>query len=148
MRRSLASVAAVSCLFLAAGCGQDDPSAAGEPSSAKPSASTGESADGSAPSGSAPSGSAASGPAQRTAITFDGASVSPSGKRVEVAAGEPVELVVTADAPGEIHVHSSPEQELEYDAGTTTLELTIDQPGVVDVESHDLEKTIVQLEVR
>ena len=45
-------------------------------------------------------------------------------------------------------MHSSPEQELEYDAGTTTLELTIDQPGVVDVESHDLEKTIVQLEVR
>jgi hypothetical protein len=143
MRRFLASVAAVSCLFLSAGCGQDDPSAADEPSSAKPSASTGESADGSAPSGSAPSGSA-----QRIAITFDGDSVSPSGKRVEVAAGEPVELVVTADAPGEIHVHSSPEQELQYKAGTTTLELTIDQPGVVDVESHDLEKTIVQLEVR
>jgi hypothetical protein len=133
MRRSLASVAAVSCLFLAAGCGTDDPSGAGEPSSAKPSAS----ADG------APSSSA-----QRIAVAFDGDSVSPSGKRVEVAAGEPVELVVTADAPGEIHVHSSPEQELEYDAGTTTLELTIDQPGVVDVESHDLEKTIVQLEVR
>jgi hypothetical protein len=137
MRRSLASVAAVSCLFLAAGCGTDDPSGADEPSSAKPSTSAGESADG------APSGSA-----QRIAVAFDGDSVSPSGKRVEVAAGEPVELVVTADAPGEIHVHSSPEQELEYDAGTTTLELTIDQPGVVDVESHDLEKTIVQLEVR
>jgi hypothetical protein len=137
MRRSLASVAAVSCLFLAAGCGTDDPSGADEPSSAKPSASAGESADG------APSSST-----QRIAVAFDGDSVSPSGKRVEVAAGEPVELVVTADAPGEIHVHSSPEQELEYDAGTTTLELTIDQPGVVDVESHDLEKTIVQLEVR
>ena len=143
MRRFLASVAAVSCLFLAAGCGTDDPSGADEPSSAKPSTSAGGSADGSAPSGSAPSGSA-----QRIAIAFDGDSVSPSGKRVEVAAGEPVELVVTADAPGEIHVHSSPEQELDYDAGTTTLELTIDQPGVVDVESHDLEKTIVQLEVR
>ena len=137
MRRSLASVAAVSCLFLAAGCGTDDPSGADEPSSAKPSTSAGESADGT------PSSSA-----KRIAVAFDGDSVSPSGKRVEVAAGEPVELVVTADAPGEIHVHSSPEQELEYDAGTTTLELTIDQPGVVDVESHDLEKTIVQLEVR
>ena len=51
--------------------------------------------------------------------------------------------------PGEIHVHSSPEQELEYDAGTTTLRAEpIDQPGIVDVESHALEKTIVQLEVR
>ena len=52
----------------------------------------------------------------------------PNGERVEVAAGQQIELVVTADAPGEIHVHSSPEQELEYDAGTTTLELS-DRPA-------------------
>ena len=65
-----------------------------------------------------------------------------------MAVGQPVELVVDADAPGEIHVHSDPEQELEYDAGTTTLDLDpIDPPGVVDVESHSLEVVIVQLEV-
>ncbi len=29
---------------------------------------------------------------------------------------------MTADAPGEIHVHSSPEQEFEYDKGSTTLD--------------------------
>ena len=52
-----------------------------------------------------------------------------------------------ADEPGELHVHSSPEQELEYGAGTTTLKLTLDQPGVVDVESHDPKAVIVQLEV-
>jgi len=150
MRRSLASVAAVSCLFLAAGCGQDDPSGAGETSSsASPSGPGGKSGAGTpAPSGSASSDAAPSSPAKRIEVTFTGDSVAPNGDRVEVAAGEPVELVVTADAPGEIHVHSSPEQELEYDAGTTTLRLEIDQPGVVDVESHDLEKTIVQLEVR
>ena len=45
-------------------------------------------------------------------------------------------------------MHSSPEQEIEYDAGTTDKTLTIDQPGVVDVESHTLDKLIVQLEVR
>ena len=55
---------------------------------------------------------------------------------------------MTADVPGEIHVHSDPEQELEYDAGTTTVEIApIDQPGVVDVESHTLDAVIVQLEV-
>jgi hypothetical protein len=62
--------------------------------------------------------------------------------------GQEIDLVVTADQPGEIHVHSTPEQELAYEAGTTTLPLTIDQPGVVEVESHDLDLTIVQLEVR
>ena len=83
------------------------------------------------------------------AVTFDGDSVTPSGKRIEVAPGQPVELEITADAPGEIHVHSTPEQELSYRAGTGTLTIKgIDQPGTVDVESHDLEKVIVQLEVR
>ena len=86
--------------------------------------------------------------AQRIEITVQGETISPNGDRVEVAAGEPVELVVTADAPGEFHVHSSPEQELAYDAGTTTLSLTIDKPGLVDVESHHLGVVTVQLEVR
>ncbi len=80
-------------------------------------------------------------------ITFEGDTVTPAGERVEVGVDQPVDLVVTADEPGEIHVHSEPEAELSYDAGTTTLELVIDKPGVVEVESHDLEKTIVQLQV-
>ena len=63
-------------------------------------------------------------------------------------AGKPINLHIVADKPGELHVHSSPEQEIEYAAGTTDKTLTIDQPGVVEVESHDLDKLIVQLEVR
>lgn len=82
-------------------------------------------------------------------VTFDGDSVTPSGERVEVSRGQDVQLEITADQPGEIHVHSTPEQELEYDAGTSTQTIEgIDQPGTVDVESHTLEKIIVQLEVR
>ena len=80
-------------------------------------------------------------------IEFSDGSVTPKGERVEAKAGEPVELVVKADEPGELHVHSTPEQELEYEAGTTPLKLTIDQPGVVDIESHDLDVVVVQLEV-
>ncbi len=81
-------------------------------------------------------------------VTIEGESVTPNGERVEVAVGQDVELDVTADVAGEIHVHSSPEQELEYGAGTTDKTLTIEQPGVVDVESHHLDQVIVQLEVR
>ena len=81
-------------------------------------------------------------------ITISDGTVSPSGERVEVGAGEEVELLVKADEPGELHVHSTPEQELEYGAGTTNLTLTIDEPGVVDVEAHGLDGVIVQLEVR
>lgn len=76
-------------------------------------------------------------------------SVSPNGERVEVAVGQRVDLVVKADAPGEIHVHTRPEeQEFGFEPGTTTFKLVIDSPGVVEVEAHDLGRTIVQLEVR
>ena len=81
-------------------------------------------------------------------VTFEGDTVTPNGERVEVETGQPIELEVTADAAGEIHVHSDPEQTLSYDAGTSTVEIEpIDKPGVVDVESHNLDKVIVQLEV-
>ena len=81
-------------------------------------------------------------------ITFKGESVTPQGESVKVKAGDPLKLHITADKAGEIHVHSSPEQELTYPAGTTDKTLTLDQPGVVDVESHTLDKLILQLQVR
>jgi hypothetical protein len=80
-------------------------------------------------------------------ITFSDGTVTPNGERVEVKRGQRIELVVKAETEGEIHVHSSPEQEFTYSEGTTTLPLKIDKAGVVDVESHDLEQVIVQLQV-
>lgn len=81
-------------------------------------------------------------------ITIKGDSVSPNGTKIDVEASEPVILDITADAPGEIHIHSTPEQEIEYDAGQSSHTVTFDRPGVVEVESHTLEKVIVQLQVR
>jgi hypothetical protein len=79
-------------------------------------------------------------------ITFEG-DTAPAVERVRLAVGEAVELVVTSDQPGELHVHSSPEQTLEYGAGTTRLRVTIDRPGVVEVERHEPEALVLQLEV-
>ena len=81
-------------------------------------------------------------------ITFEGGTVTPNGERVAVPMGQEIDLVISADRPGELHVHSTPEQELSYEAGTSTLPLVIDQPGIVEVESHDPALVIVQLEVR
>ena len=81
-------------------------------------------------------------------ITFKGDTVKPSGVTVKVKAGKPLKLHIVADKPGELHVHSSPEQEIEYKAGTTDKSLTIDQPGVVEMESHTLDQLVAQLEVR
>jgi hypothetical protein len=82
-------------------------------------------------------------------VTFSGDSVTPNGELVQVAVGQPIELAVTADAPGEIHVHSDPEQEFEYDAGSSTIAVDpITVPGRVVVESHTLEKTLLTLQAR
>lgn len=83
----------------------------------------------------------------RVEITFEGGEVTPVGERVEADAGEPIDLVVTSDEPGSLHIHSDPEQELSFPAGEKTFPIQIDRPGVVEVESHELGVVIVQLEV-
>jgi hypothetical protein len=82
------------------------------------------------------------------AVTITADSVTPSGTKVEVKRNQPIVLEINAVAAGEIHVHSTPEKHIEFPAGTSTVTLTIDQPGVVDVEDHLLDKLIVQLEVK
>jgi hypothetical protein len=82
-------------------------------------------------------------------ITFSGDTVTPNGERVKVAVGQDVKFRVKADAAGEIHVHSTPEKQLEYNAGTTDVEVgSFSQPGMIEVESHALDKVIVQLQVQ
>jgi len=121
MRRTAAVLAILTCaVALLSGCGDDEPSD-------DPGGTTTET--------------------KTIEITFSGDTVEPNGERVEVKAGQEIELVVKADKPGELHVHSNPEKEIPYGAGTTSTKLTLDEPGVVDVESHDLEVVIVQLEV-
>ena len=72
----------------------------------------------------------------------------PAGDRVEVTAGQGVELVVMADSAGLIHVQGAEARKIEYQPGTTTFALELSRPGVVDVELHDPDQLLVQLEVR
>lgn len=81
-------------------------------------------------------------------VTIKGDTVDPNGKRFDVALNQTVTLKIDADKAGELHVHSKPEQEIAYEAGKSTHELTFDKPGIVAVESHSLEKTLLELEVR
>lgn len=81
-------------------------------------------------------------------ITIQDDSVTPNGDRVEVPLGEPITLDITADRDGELHVHSTPEQEIEFQRGDTEVELTFGKPGIVEIEDHTSGKVIVQLEVR
>lgn len=140
-----------------AACADDGPSSPGSSSSSSASTSS-ASPSGPSPAGPSPTGSStATTSTTSTTPTPTGTSVdimikkgkvTPNGDRVEVEVGEPVTLRIDADQAGEIHVHATPEQEIEYARGTSTKKLRITRPGIVDVEDHHLEQVIVQLEVR
>jgi len=144
---TVATIIAIGLGLVLSGCAEDaEPTATPSPSASETAS---ESASETASETATQSPTETATPdAQTIDITVSGDTVTPSGERVDAKVGEEIILHVTADAPGEIHVHSTPEQELSYDAGTTDLPLTIDQPGLVDVESHTLDLVIVQLEVR
>ena len=82
------------------------------------------------------------------AVTIDGGEVTPQGDRVPVTKEAPVTLEVTSDVAGELHVHAAEEQTFDFEAGSTDIELALDQPGIVDVELHDPDVLVLQLEVR
>ena len=80
-------------------------------------------------------------------VTVTGDSVSPSGTRVTVKRNQPVVFEIDASAKGELHVHSTPAKAIEYPAGKSLVQITIDKPGVIEVEIEQLGKQVVQLEV-
>jgi ABC-type glycerol-3-phosphate transport system substrate-binding protein len=97
------------------------------------------------------SSSAGSLPTKVIDVTLTGGVPSPNGTKIDVAVGQKIQLSVTADAPGEIHVHSSPEeQEFEYQAGADQpFDIKpIPAPGQVTVESHTLDKVLFVLVAR
>lgn len=124
------------------GCASQDDEPGDTTAEETPSASAGAT-----PSSSAPSPTPTAPAGTTIEITVEGHDISPNGKTVKAGLGEPVNLVITSDASGELHVHSTPDQEVAFKAGTSTHELTFDKPGVVEVEDHHSGKVVVKLQI-
>lgn len=74
--------------------------------------------------------------------------LTPKGKLVQLKVGEPLNLEIMADQAGELHVHSTPEQTVEFPSGTTNHELVFDRPGVVEVEDHHTGDLVLKVQIR
>lgn len=119
-----------------AGCGGDEPSAAGSSSSPTPSAST----------SAAPTRSPA--PAGTTfEVAFTAGRVTGDNGRVKVGLDDTVGIVVTSDVADEVHLHG-------YDVGTAvapgtpaTLTFRATIPGVFQVELEDLGTQLLSIQV-
>ncbi|WP_370331297.1 hypothetical protein [Mycolicibacterium hippocampi] len=82
-------------------------------------------------------------------ITVEGGEVTPTNVMHEAAVGQPIELRVDSDSADELHVHSTPEHTFDVGVGPgQTYRFTVDMPGRVDVELHDLHKTVATIQVR
>jgi hypothetical protein len=81
-------------------------------------------------------------------VTVGKDSVSPSGTQVEVKVNQPIVFQIDATEAGELHVHSSPAKAIEFPAGKSQVQISIDKPGQVEAEIENLGKLVVQLEVR
>lgn len=151
-RRALLAAAVAGALALAA-CGSGSAgSVADTPSTSASPGSVGSSkAPGPVPSASeAPlSPSASPAPAGTSlTITVRGSTVTPAPASVDVRAGTPVHLVITADRDSQVHVHVA-DLERPITAGTPlTIDFTPQQQGVYEVELHDPDLLLVKLAVR
>ena len=94
------------------------------------------------------SAASSSGSSQSLPITIKGSTITPTNKRIPVKLNEPLKITITADRSGELHLHSSPEQHLDFDKGVTVKTVTLSVPGVVELEEHATDTLIAQLEVR
>lgn len=80
-------------------------------------------------------------------VVVTATSVTPTGGTASVGVGKPVTFKITASVAGELHVHSTPEQHIEFPAGTSKVTLTFQVPGTIAVEDHALNRQIVQIQV-
>ena len=82
-------------------------------------------------------------------VTIAAGAVTPTNAEVGAAVGQPIVLEVNSDATDSLHVHSTPERvfDVQPRAGQR-FEFTVDSPGRVDVELHDLNRTVVTFAVR
>jgi hypothetical protein len=142
-RRVTGLLAGLLLVLALGGCASGDDEPGG---SAAAGTTTSPSATTSDPSSSAPAAETEQAVEVSVAVT-DG-KVEPEPRRVEVPRDSQVRLIVTSDVDDELHVHGY-EVEAGLEAGRpTTVEFVADQSGLFEVETHESELELVQLEVR
>lgn len=147
MRRTFVAVA-LSALVLTGCAGTDDDTGAEETPAASASPSPSESSTEEPSEEPSPAPGDDEDHSDAIEIEIEGDTVEPNGRRVKVSVGDEIMLAVESDRAAELHVHSSPEQVLDVSRGESMLTLTVDKPGLVDVEEHATGIVVLRLEVR
>jgi hypothetical protein len=82
-------------------------------------------------------------------VTIKGGEVNPTNAALEAKVNEPIVVKVNSDAADELHVHSSPEHTFKIEAKPAQqFQFTVGVPGKVDIELHQLGKTVATVQVQ
>lgn len=82
-------------------------------------------------------------------VKIQGGNVTPTNAQLEAGINEPIVFKVDSDAVDELHVHSNPEHSYQIEAKAgQSFQFTVAVPGKVDVELHDLNKTVATITVQ
>lgn len=82
------------------------------------------------------------------AVTVKGKKVGPNAQELTVAPGEKITITFDTDRGGQLHVHSKPDQYVDFPAGTSAKELVIKTPGKIEIEEHDSEAVVAVVTVK
>ncbi|MBN3455526.1 hypothetical protein JNN96_16025 [Mycobacterium sp. DSM 3803] len=82
-------------------------------------------------------------------VTIKGGEVTPTNAQLQGKVKDPIVVRVNSDVADELHVHSVPEHtfKIEPKAGQQ-FQFTVDVPGTVDVELHQLNRTVASIQVQ
>lgn len=82
-------------------------------------------------------------------INIASGAVTPTNGQVQGTVGKPIVLNVSSDVADQLHVHSVPENTFQVEPRPgQQFQFTVDVPGQVDIELHDLNRTVVTVQVR
>jgi hypothetical protein len=82
-------------------------------------------------------------------VTIKGGEINPTNAQLEAKTNEPIVVKINSDVADELHVHSTPEHTFKVEAKPAQqFQFTVDVPGKVDIELHQLGKTIATVQVQ
>ena len=140
MKLHSATAVSLAAVLLVAGCGSEQGQGQGD-SQATPSATTVNPSD----------MQDQQAPPDRLVVdvTIQDGSVTPANAQLEASVNEPIIFRVDSDAADELHVHSNPEHSYKIEAKPgQSFQFTVAVPGKVDVELHELNKTVATITVQ
>ena len=82
-------------------------------------------------------------------VTIKGGNVDPTNAQLQAKVKEPIVVRVTSDVADELHVHSTPDHTFKIEPNKAMqFQFSIDVPGNVDIELHQLNKVVATVSVQ